>query len=96
MKEKRIIWSPIAEQTYLNILSQILELWTLKEAENFEAKVESLIEKLKKHNRLCPSSNTFKNLRRCVITTQTSLVYQNNADFIELVAFFDNRAEYLY
>lgn len=96
MKEKRIIWSPIAEQTNLNILSQILERWTLKEAENFEVKVESLIEKLKKHNRLCPSSTTFKNLRRCVITSQTSLVYQIKEDFIELVAFFDNRADRSY
>lgn len=47
MKEYQISWSPLAEETYLNILSQILERWAIKEAEAFEAKVESLIDKLR-------------------------------------------------
>lgn len=47
MKKCDIFWSPLAEESYLNTLSQIIERWTVKEAEEFEAKVESLIEKLK-------------------------------------------------
>ncbi len=96
MKEYLIIWSPLAEATYLNTLSQILELWTIKEAEDFEAKVESLLEKLKTQKRLCPPSNKLKNLRRCVIAPQTSLVYHVKDDIIQLVAFFDNRSEHKY
>ena len=42
MKEYLISWSPLAEETYLNILSHILERWSIREAEAFEAKVESL------------------------------------------------------
>lgn len=94
MKEYLISWSPLAEETYLNTLTQILERWTIKEAEDFEAKVESLIEKLKTHKRLCPSSNKQKNLRRCIITPQTSMIYQIKDYIIELVAFFDNRSEH--
>ncbi|PIQ29801.1 MAG: hypothetical protein COW63_11325 [Bacteroidetes bacterium CG18_big_fil_WC_8_21_14_2_50_41_14] len=94
MKEYRIFWSPLAEETYLKTLSRILERWTVKEAEDFDAKVESLIEKLKTHKRLCPPSDKQKNLRRCVIAPQTSLVYQINDNIIELIAFFDNRSEH--
>ncbi|MBZ0241879.1 MAG: type II toxin-antitoxin system RelE/ParE family toxin [Bacteroidales bacterium] len=94
MKEAVIFWSPLAENTYLKTLSQILDRWTIKEAENFEAKVESLLEKLKIHKHLCPPSDKHKNLRRCLIAPQTSLVYQIKANVIELVAFFDNRSEH--
>jgi len=50
MKEYLISWSPLAEEKYLKTLTQILERWTVKEAEDFEAKVESLIDKLKTQN----------------------------------------------
>ena len=96
MKEYFITWSPLAEETYLKTLSQILEHWTLKEAEDFEAKVNSLLEKLKIHKQLCPHSGKQKNLRRCVITPQTSLIYQIKANTIELIAFFDNRSQHQY
>ena len=77
MKEYLISWSPLAEETYLKTLSQILEHWTLKEAEDFEAKVESLIEKLKTQKRLCPPSDKQKSLRRCVIEPQDFLSLSN-------------------
>ena len=96
MKEYLISWSPLAEETYLKTLSSILERWTVKEAEDFEDKVESLLEKLKTQKRLCPPSGKQKSLRRCVIAPQTSLVYQIKENIIELVAFFDNRSEHQY
>jgi len=96
MKEYNIIWSPLAEVTYLKTLSFILEKWTIKEAEDFENKVESLLEKLKTPKQLCPPSNIQISLRRCVIAPQTSLVYQIKDNMIELVAFFDNRSDHLY
>lgn len=46
MKEYFVIWSPLAEETYLYVLTQVLEKWTIREAEEFETKVESLIDKL--------------------------------------------------
>jgi plasmid stabilization system protein ParE len=78
MKEFFVIWSPLAEETYLDVLTQVLEKWTIREAEEFEAKVESLIDKLRTHKYLCPSSKNQKSLRRCVISPQTSLIYQIN------------------
>jgi plasmid stabilization system protein ParE len=91
-----VIWSPLAEETYLYVLTQVLEKWTIREAEEFETKVESLIDKLRTHKYLCPSSKKQKSLRRCVISPQTSLIYQINKDTIELVAFIDNRSLHQY
>ncbi len=54
MKQYQISWSPQAEETYLNTLSQILEKWTVKEAEDFESKVESLLKKLETKNIFAP------------------------------------------
>jgi plasmid stabilization system protein ParE len=96
MKELHIIWSPLAEETYLATLSQILDNWSEKEAVNFEIKVESLLKKLKMHKHLCPSSDKQKDLRRCVIAPQTSLVYRIKNNTIEIVAFFDNRSLHQY
>lgn len=96
MKEYFIFWSPLAEETFLKTLSLILEKWTIKEVEDFEHKVESLLEKLKTQKRLCPPSAKQKHLRCCVITPQTTLVYRYKENVIELVAFFDNRSAHNY
>ena len=96
MNQNLISWSPLAEESYLNTLTWILEKWTIKEAEDFEVKVESLLQKLKAQNHLCPPSRKQVNLRRCVIAPQTSLVYQIKSDVIELVVFFDNRSDHRY
>ncbi|MCK4923071.1 MAG: type II toxin-antitoxin system RelE/ParE family toxin [Bacteroidales bacterium] len=96
MKVYVISWSPLAEDSYLKTLSYILEKWTIKETEDFESKVESLLKKLKTHKWLCPPSHKQENLRKCVISPQTSLVYRINDDTIELVAFLDNRSQHQY
>jgi len=97
MKNAEIIWSPFAEESYLRTLTYILENWSLKEAEDFENKVESLLNNLETHQHLCPKSKIQENLRRCVISSQTSIIYQINGDGnIELVTFFDNRSDHKY
>jgi plasmid stabilization system protein ParE len=70
MKQNLISWSPLAEESYLNTLSWILEKWTIKEAKDFEAKVESLLEKLKDQKHLCPPSGKQANLRLLRIRLQ--------------------------
>ena len=97
MKKYQIIWSPFAEESYFRTLTYILENWSIKEAQDFDNKVENLLERLKIHKHLCPASKILKNLRRCVIAPQTSLIYQiKNDRIIELVAFFDNRSNHKY
>lgn len=90
-KDFIIIWSPKSELNYTKIINYIIERWTIKEAIDFDTKAMSLLNVLKTRHRLCPKSK-MKNLRKCVITSQTSLIYQIHKDSIELVDFIDNRA----
>ena len=89
-----IIWSPLAEETYLAILDYIQTEWTIKEAIAFDKKVDALLLKLKKHRNLCPASNQLRNYRCCVISKQTSVVYKVEAEVIELVAFIGNSTDH--
>ena len=92
MKEHLVYWSSLAEETYLNILQFIIQKWSVKEAEEFDQKVENLISKLKHHKDLCPPSKSHRKLRKCVITYQTSLIYQFHNNSIEIITFIDNRS----
>jgi plasmid stabilization system protein ParE len=95
MKKYKIVWSPLAEEKYLEIIAWLIENWSLKAAEEFEAKVESLLYRLSVFKNLCPASKAFNTLRRCVITPQTSLIYElRKENVIEIVAFFDNRSNH--
>ena len=96
MKQFHIIWSPLAEGTYLDTISYILNEFTIKEAGAFEKKVSNLIQYLKSNKKLCPVSDKQQQYHRCVITKQTSLIYQLNDNAIELVAFIDNRSDHSY
>jgi plasmid stabilization system protein ParE len=97
MKKYQIVWSPYAEESYLRILTYIIDNWTVKEAEDFDNKAESLLERLKTHKHLCPAYKIQEGLIRCEVAAQTSLVYLvRNENIIELVAFFDNRSNHKY
>ncbi|MCD4679907.1 MAG: type II toxin-antitoxin system RelE/ParE family toxin [Bacteroidales bacterium] len=94
-KKATIIWSALAREAYLDILNHILTEWTIREATDFDDKVESLLARLKTNTKLCPKSQ-IKKLRKCVITLQTSLIYRLNDNVIEIVIFVDNRSLHNY
>lgn len=96
MKEYNIVWSPRAEETYLKILEYILLNWSVKEAEDFENKITGLIGRLRFYKNLCPPSPKKKQLRKCVVTSQTSIIYRVKKQTIEIVAFIDNRSRHSY
>ena len=96
MKEASIIWSPQAEESYLKTLEFIVEKWGKKIALKFDKSVEELIHKIATHKHICPESLIIK-LRRCVISQQTSMVYQIiDRETIEIITFFDNRSDHSY
>lgn len=92
----QIIWSPLATETYLDLLASILENWSLEVAQKFDDQINALLDKLTIYNQLCPPSDRMPDLRKCTISEQTSLVYQIKGRQIELVAFFDNRGNHPY
>jgi hypothetical protein len=92
-KVLKIIWSPRSEQSYNTILDQIELEWSNKEAEAFNTKAMHFIEIIQVHHKIFPISNK-ANLRKCVITQQTSMIYKINKTTIEIVDFIFNKSEH--
>lgn len=52
---------------------------------------EEVIEQILINPSLYPYSDKNKNLKRCVISPQTTLYYRFNGEFVELASFMGNR-----
>ena len=94
-KALTIYWSPQAEENYNKILDRIEEKWSLTEVYNFDEKAMRLVDLLKIQNKMCPTSKQI-NIRKCVITSQSSVIYKITKTNIELVDFIDNRTNHKY
>lgn len=94
-RRKELRWTPLAEETYLTVLTFILSKWTIREADKFDKRTDELLGKLVINQELCPKSR-IQSFRKCVITKQSSLIYRVNDSAIELIAFIDNRSNHLY
>lgn len=92
----KIVWSEEAALSYEEVIDFILEKWTIDIVANFIEKLNALLFKLSKHKNLCPKS-AIMNLRKCLVSEQTSLVYRvKSSDLIEIVLFVDNRSNHPY
>ena len=94
-KTYSVSWSPKAKESYVETILFILEKWTLKEVKGFEKEAKRVIKNLSSNLWLCPEI-MYKNLRKCTVSKQTSLVYRIVGESIEIVAFLDNRSEHNY
>ena len=94
-EELTIHWSPQAELNYNKILDKIEAKWSLTEVIHFDEKAMRLINMLKTQNKICPASKQI-NIRKCVITSQSSVIYKITKINIELVDFIDNKTNHKY
>lgn len=88
-----IEWSPRSRKDYLKLLDYLAIKWGNKSVNKFNNRLQSTLELISQNPDLYPSSDKMKNVRRCVLSKQTSLYYQIKRDRIELIAFFDNRQD---
>ncbi|AWW28882.1 hypothetical protein DN752_01340 [Echinicola strongylocentroti] len=54
-------------------------------------RLQSILELIVERPEIYPTSGKKKQVKRCVISKQTSLYYQIKKDKIELITLFDNR-----
>ena len=71
----QVSWTPLAIESYENIIDQLIVDWNINIIERFENQVEHLIDRIENHNHICPKSN-IDNLHKCVINKQNSLIYR--------------------
>ena len=91
---RKVILSNLAQRK-LNILLDYLEdEWSITVANNFEANFEEKLLYISSYPESCIESGIFKNIRKCVVTKQTSFLYRIKNEYIEIITVFDNRSSF--
>jgi plasmid stabilization system protein ParE len=87
----QVRFSTRAYAEYEEILDYVVENFGLDLAAKVDMHFEEVIDKISMTPNLYPYSDKNKNLRRCVISPQTSLYYRFNGECVELASFRGNR-----
>ncbi|MHA3787345.1 type II toxin-antitoxin system RelE/ParE family toxin [Flavobacterium hauense] len=90
----KVVLSKLAQKK-LNILLNYLEdEWSLAVANNFEVYFEEKLLHISSYPESCIESGIFRNLRKCIVTKQTSFLYRIKNEYIEIITVFDNRSSF--
>lgn len=89
----KIIWSDEANCNLDQIISYFENNWTEKEIKKFFAKLEKTLTLIAIRPHLFRLTNKRKNVRKCVMTKQTSIYYRPEKEEIFIVTLFDNRQD---
>ncbi|MDV6168270.1 type II toxin-antitoxin system RelE/ParE family toxin [Flavobacterium sp. DG1-102-2] len=91
---RKVVLSDLAQRK-LNILLDYLEdEWSITVANNFEANFEEKLLYISSYPESCIESGIFKNIRKCIVTKQTSFLYRIKNEYIEIITVFDNRSSF--
>ena len=85
-----IIWSPRATDDYAKLLARVEQDFGLEAALKLLDSMENLLSLITENPELFPYSKT-KNIRKAIISKQTSLFYRIEEEYIQLLHFWDNR-----
>jgi plasmid stabilization system protein ParE len=88
---RKVAISKTAERKLDELFSYLIENWSNKVKNDFIRKLDSSIEVIKNKPEIFPESKKGKNLRKCVITKQTTLFYRFTSKQINVVTIFDTR-----
>ena len=86
-------WSARANRDLGSILQYLETKWTNREVRNFLAKLDKAITLIASRPKLFRATNQRKNLRRCVLSRQTTIYFLERDDSIFIVSLFDNRQD---
>ncbi|PWK76502.1 hypothetical protein LX99_03368 [Mucilaginibacter oryzae] len=92
MSKPDVIWSPVAELTYSQVLEYLNEYWTIKEIAAFIKRTDEVIGHIVNNPLLYPRSAR-SDVHKCVVVKQVSLFYRVTSGNIELLMFWDNRLD---
>lgn len=91
MKQLDVFLSPLASFKLERLFNYIEGEWGTRSKDKFKMKFVQSIERISTHPGSCKRVEAFPDLRRCVITKQTSFFYRVIEDEIEIVTVVDNR-----
>ena len=81
---KPIIWSPLSENDFENILDYLDKKWGNKVASNFIELTENTLNQIAINPRQFPIVYKRKKIRKCVLTKHNSLFYRDGKTKTEI------------
>lgn len=90
---KQIIWSPLAENDFENILEYLEKKWGEKIAYQFIEISSIILRQISAKPKLFPLINKKLKIRRCVLTKHNSIYYRESTTQIEILRIFDTRQD---
>ena len=92
--KRKVVISKTAEKKLDNLFDYLLKNWSKKVVkDDFVAKLDHCIELIRTQPEIFPESKKGKQLRRCVITKQTTMYYRFDSKRINIVTLFDTRQD---
>ena len=90
-----IEWTSEAERNLIAIFDYLEENWTQREISNFAIQLDSNLEYISEHPAAFPFYSEEKNVRRCVLSSQTTIYYTEIPfeNKIVIITLFDNRRD---
>ena len=86
----KIVWSADAVADYEHNINYLLEAWGTKETQQFIDEVSEMLSTISKMPELFPLSD-YRNVRKCVVRKQISILYRVSDKQIELVRIWNNK-----
>ena len=90
---KPIVWSPLSENDFANILEYLDKNWDSAVALNFIELIEQILLQISINPRQFPIHNKKKKIRKCVLTKHNSLFYRDGEKSIEILRIYDSRQD---
>ena len=90
---KQIIWSPLAENDFANILDYLDKNWDRKVASNFIDMTENVLNQISINPKQFPICYKRRKVRKCVLTKHNTLFYRDTRLSIEILRIYDTRQD---
>jgi plasmid stabilization system protein ParE len=87
----KIIWSDEAYKNLQHIVDYLEKFWTSREIRRFARLLDKQLILIKRNPALYPYSNKSRNIRKSVLTKQTTLYYKITDAEVHLITLFDSR-----
>jgi plasmid stabilization system protein ParE len=86
----KIKWSKRAEKSFDKIVEYLEEEWSETSAKKFVRKTDKLLGKIAENPEMCPAVEGKEEVRKGLVTKQTSVFYKIMDNFIKLITFWNN------
>jgi len=90
---KQVIWSPLAEEDFANILEYLYRILGSQVALRFMDMTDNFIQQIAINSGQFPLIHKKQRVRKCVITKHNSLFYREAKEKINILRIYDTRQD---